>query len=428
MTPAQNSTPENDLTLTLARQADRYVERGGHDLDLDGVLARAGEIRRGRRMRASMVMAAVAVAVAVPLGITVLGDDGTSSPNPPVATRSPSPKGDDSPISLDGLGTGKAPRTGYFLRDTWTSPDGTLKDDGPDSFGPTDVAVLDGGLLVVHSINGNRTVSFIDASTGKSDNSWPIGDGGLAVSPGGNVGAFVQPDGTPVVVQDAGSRYYELPRIPISDVGGDVTQIVSVVGENCSGRGEGASCTVFVNQDGETQRVWTSTTHGTAQQVDAGFKAVTAVDPTTGYTSGITDYKEDLSTCSATQRGATALKPPSGANLWETCDYRLLQFSPDGKYLLASGSTASGNGDSSLAVLDAVTGKVVLDLHTAENAVVVNAIWEDGTHLLANVLDSGRAAIVRISTDGTRQLAVAPVTPEDSTISPFHLPVLASED
>src|SRR5690606_21313117 len=90
-------TPENELTATLRRQADRYAAAGGTDLGLDQVLSRAGEIRRGRRMRATMVMAAVVVALAVPVGITTLGNDPTK-PKTPTPAAAP----DGSSISLDG--------------------------------------------------------------------------------------------------------------------------------------------------------------------------------------------------------------------------------------------------------------------------------------------------------------------------------------
>ena len=76
---------DNELTSTLAREAERFTTRHGGDVSIEQVMARAGEIRRGRRMRATMVMAAVVLAAAVPVGITVLNPGSDSNKPTPAA-------------------------------------------------------------------------------------------------------------------------------------------------------------------------------------------------------------------------------------------------------------------------------------------------------------------------------------------------------
>ena len=89
--PGNNPVNDRDLTTTLNRRADDFARLGGNDLDLSQVVSRAGEIRRGRRMRASMMMAAVVVAVAVPVGITVIGSDSNHPHQLPITSNPPNP-------------------------------------------------------------------------------------------------------------------------------------------------------------------------------------------------------------------------------------------------------------------------------------------------------------------------------------------------
>jgi hypothetical protein len=103
--------------------------------------------------------------------------------------------------------------------------------------------------------------------------------------------------------------------------------------------------------------------------------------------------------------------------LWKTCDYRFLEFSPDGKYLLASGAYGDGFGDGTLAVLDAESGDVVLDLKTSGGAAIPMMQWEDDSHVLAVVSDQKRWSVQRISLDGQREYAVQPEA--GTEIAPF---------
>ena len=79
-----SSTPHRDLGTRLDLRADDFDRLGGTELDLQQVLARAGEIKRGRRLRATMVMAACVLAIAVPTLIASVGRGGDKvQPAPP---------------------------------------------------------------------------------------------------------------------------------------------------------------------------------------------------------------------------------------------------------------------------------------------------------------------------------------------------------
>src|SRR5690349_14034527 len=99
---------ERDLSTRLAHEADQFFTKGGAPLEIGQVLDRAGEIRRGRRMRATMLMAACLLAVAVPTAL--LATRGHETPVQPAHQA----KVDSSPLSLHGLDQGAGPFPGYL--------------------------------------------------------------------------------------------------------------------------------------------------------------------------------------------------------------------------------------------------------------------------------------------------------------------------
>jgi hypothetical protein len=100
---------EHDLSTHLSREAERFDRLGGSTLELGQVLDRAGEIRRGRRMRATIMMAAVVVAVAVPTALVATNGHHDKPVTPAHHTRT-----DTSPLSLDRLAQGDEPGSGFL--------------------------------------------------------------------------------------------------------------------------------------------------------------------------------------------------------------------------------------------------------------------------------------------------------------------------
>jgi hypothetical protein len=232
-------------------------------------------------------------------------------------------------------------------------------------------------------------------------------EGGLAVSADGNLAGFVQPDGTPVIVQDDGQVSVELPRIDR----GSGFDAVAVTGTDCQGTSE-SGCALWVNSKGRDPELWVTTLGGSAENPRPEMMSL--ADVLGGQlVAGMTSATDDGS-CSA-------VGPLDGDALWSTCAYQLGAFSPDGKLLSALPAYVDGAGTSEVAVLGAKTGQAVLDLHTAPDAYIGQMVWEDESHLLLGVGEGTRAGIVRLGLDGSREYAVPPVTTEPFE-TPFVLP------
>lgn len=413
--PRFNPVNDHDLTHTLHRRADEFARRGGHDLDLAQVMSRAGEIRRGRRMRASMVMAAVVLAVAVPVGITVLDSDPTR-PNRP----DPAAKPDTSAISLAQLAVGAEPKNGYVLgrelHDGTGTTIGLKAPVDPTEASAVEVARIKGGFLVKRTDEDyNLEVSFVSGTRATPSRTWRS-TFGFAVSPEGNVGAFVQPDGTVIAVQDQGDTAVELGKAPGQLPRGQGSQSVNsfeiggMTGEDCRAGGD---CTVYVLSTSAPQKVW-AVTPDSVTQVHPGMLRLAGVAPD-GTVAGQTSSSDDGS-CSE-------VRSVEDAVLWKTCDYRFTStFSPNGKYLLGAGAYGDGAGDGQLSVLDPKTHDAVLDLKTEDGAIVYKSFWEDDDHVLAIVQDQGRWGVIRFDLNGAREYALAPMPAgADDLRAPFVL-------
>ena len=412
---------ETDLNTRLTREADSFFRNGGTELDLGQVLDRAGQIRRGRRMRATILMAACVLAIAAPTALIAANRHVSTAPQPThETTEKPQTKDDLSPLSLGDLHIGDTPHRGFAQDGTWQLRVAANGLGGPRGEVAAAAAMKDGAMVAMRTESGEMTAYFIDEQGGTSEQSWPMESGSaFAVSKGGDVAAFVEPDGTVVAVQDRGAQAFELGTIPQGS--GVVTtegpprspvQPVAVGGEDCSGQ---ANCKVYVTTNGVDPATY-------ILQPDTGPKALpAALDRTVDVSvdqrfAGFTSISDDGS-CSA-------VRDADLGALWQTCDHRLLAFSPDGKHLLAGAAYASGIGDGELTVLDSNNGKVALDLKTAGEGSLYQMVWEDDSHVLATVYEQGHWAVLRIGLNGSREYAVEPVEGADATRSPFVLPTL----
>ncbi len=409
MTPAQNSAPndpQNDLAATLQRQADRFAARGGAGLDFEQVVSRAGEIRRGRRMRATMAMAAVVVAVAVPVGITVVGNDPVVKDKTQVAA-----KPDPSAIGLGDHERGAAPRAGYAYGDKlYGAGDPIPFGSGRET---SSVARIDGGFLVAQydpSGNGDQEASFVGDDGRTKGEVWSLASS-FATSPDRKVGAFVDTDGRVLTVQDGGDNAYAVGQLP-AGVG---YQVEAVVGEDCSAGADASDCTVYaqVNQEKDpSQQVYAISPGKDAVPVFDGLLNVAGIS-TDGLVAGQVSYSG--------QGSCWAVRDQDGTQLWKTCENSLFSFSPDGKYLLAGPAYMDGPGGGGLTILDARTGDNVADLETVPGAFVADPRWEDDTHVMVPVYDAATWAVLRVRIDGNREYATEKAPDDDTYVSPFKL-------
>ena len=397
-----NPIDHQQLSHTLRREAERFAERGGAALELGDVVDRAAEIRRGRRLRATVVMTALVLAIAVPSAIVASGHGARDSA--PQPTR-PAPA-EHRPLGLDGLSRGPAPRVPYAAGGVVHLRRGETSPFGAGAPAPVALAEANRAYLVGVPNRSGRIVAHLFSPSGSLVRTWPM-QGGFATSPQGNVAALVRPGGTVVAAQDAGERYFELGTIR----GAGALAVAAVVGENCSGRSEAIGCTVYVNRRDDHPGVWALTPHHGPTPALPRLLALSAISGS-GLVAGTTRIT-DAGTCSE-------VEAPDQRRLWATCDHRLLAFSPGGAAVLASSAYADGIGDTELAVLDATTGSPLLDLRALAGATITQMTWEDDEHVLAVVTQRGRWGVVRIGLDGSRELALGPVRGGDAE-PPYRL-------
>jgi hypothetical protein len=102
--------------------------------------------------------------------------------------------------------------------------------------------------------------------------------------------------------------------------------------------------------------------------------------------------------------------PRPGQQLWRSCTDRPLSFSPDGTRMVTTFIGADGPGTGKLQVRVAETNRVLATLRTG--GFFVQPYWEGNRSFLVHTWHKGKAAILRVSKDGTVE-RVSPVVSED---------------
>jgi hypothetical protein len=410
-----NST--DDLTRSLQQQADRI---GGHPIDLESVRGRARNIQRRRRAGTAVVAAAV-LAVAIPAGITVaggLGRGGTPQPAPPVPTIKPAPKQQDGSflLSPEDAPEGAVPQVPYIVIDDQrlSTPERSFELPGDvvqlASYGDGWIAIQAGN----YPPNGTRVVE-LDSNfdvTGDPVLPGPRSSGPTLVSndDGSRVGWVQFEDGDPLLVNSptAGGTTIRT-RVP----GNQNTQ-TAPVGFLADGT------LVFTTTDpntGENQFGYV-TTGGEITSFE-GFNVLDSTSEATGLVAGQTKFLGDGS-CS----GVTDPKA-GGKLLWDTCDYSLGAFSPDGRFIVGLAAYSDGPGSPSLSILDARTGEPVVDYRGPKARRtfigVDQVVWEDDDTVLATVTQDTEQSIIRAETNGALS-RVAPALPTEGLNIEYRFP------
>jgi len=133
-----------------------------------------------------------------------------------------------------------------------------------------------------------------------------------------------------------------------------------------------------------------------------GFIRAGATDPAGGLVSGQTSFSGDGSCWKVVD----ATTGRAGSTVWDTCDYSLLAFSPDGEHVVGLTDYLTPNGSPTLAVLDAATGEPVVDFELAGSRTGVvginpEMVWEDVETLVTTAVTGGRQYVVRLGLDGS---------------------------
>ena len=396
----------DDLGRTLRDRADS-IGAGEHPLSLDDVKGRARGIRR-RRVAVTGLAAAAVLAVAVPAGVLVADRATTQREVPPVnspspdATSTPSPTedGDVKVVTLDNnidAHSGK-PGIDYLLNgDVMSRRDGSFTIQFPNgqrpphqyvALTPTDEA----WLALWSDDRGGMSIDFVKRGgivfdTRRSTDS-------MAVSQDGSIAVYSTPDGElrSFSIFDEHLGVNDPAQAPP-----DVEPVAVTGSRTCKEQEpEGGGCTVFYNDRGVDPAGYYASSHGIQERLEDVVR-VTGVSPD-GRISGLVSVT-DTGSCS--QVWTQDLTPE-----WKTCDYALGQFSPDGRYVLGHPAYGDGIGDSSVAILDAATGRVLVDYRNDRQAqaYINNAVWDvDGT-VLATVFARGSWSLMRMSPGGLLSL------------------------
>jgi hypothetical protein len=394
---------ERDLSTRLAHEADQFFTKGGAPLEIGQVLDRAGEIRRGRRMRATMLMAACLLAVAVPTALLA-----TRSHETPVQPAHQA-KVDSSPLSLHGLDQGAGPVPGYLADHAWHPPQGGAIDLSGLDDPIREVAAFKGGFLVAtQTESGDLSANVVQSNGTIVGEARPM-EGGFAVSDTGAAAGFAAPDGTAyLVTADGVKTFMQVPR-------GTGFDAVAVSG-TCTGTPDDKEpCAVWVQSSGRKPASWFVTVNA-ASTARSQYVDLADVRGNGSLAAGTTVVRDDLTTCSAVE--TTRTDEPG----WTTCGHQMVAFSPHGKHVLAM-PDGDGLGPTGLVVYDADKGTKLLDLSVADQGYVRQMVWENDDQVLATVYQQGVWAVVRIGLDGARQYAVPPLTAQDDVEPPFLLPV-----
>ncbi|WP_248583096.1 hypothetical protein [Nocardioides sp. InS609-2] len=366
----------DDLGTRLSGSLHDHVDRlAGEHVGLYDVQQRAGRIRRTRRI-VTVVAAAAVAAVVVPTALFVSSPSGDNGPGP-VASKSPSPAA-PGPVDVTVPAeppVGDQPRVEVL--------------DGRDY----QHFVRIGGVLFlgVGTKDGNRVLDIVDGPGESSVTHTGVDQ--VVVSPDGTTAAWTEPDGSVWTAWEGG-------RLELDQQAAGVTP-AAVVGDGNCGSSESDSCTVYLNPAGE----------GTPSFVASDGRTGT-VTPDAIKVNDISDSLAATQTSYHDGRACSELYDLSlGERRWETCDYALLRFSPDGRYLMATNSDADGIGLTSISVLRATTGDPVAT-YRVEDGFIGAQEWEDDGHLLFVRFSYGSGSwdIVRADLDGTSQRSAEPVS------------------
>jgi hypothetical protein len=405
MSTHDSSHPQDQeqLTRTLRERSD---DMAGSHLGLDDVKGRARGIRRRRRAMTGAA-AAVVLALAVPVGLNVA--DLTRGNEPLPANPSPNPSGTPSvvetgepepvpsgPIPADGAAAprGEDPAMTYLTGSVVHPPGREPADLGRDYAGITPYG---DGWIGVDPARGRYGTTDVLGPDGQVRDTFP--GYGLAVSSDG-AWTVTQLEATGAGVTDLNLAPSDASQTPLTasvSIGGTV-QLAGFAGDQLVAYAE----TVDAPDGAETVVHLTDFEH--KPTTVPGLISVRGANDTTGVVSGMTSIDELApGSCSA------VVDATSGEQRWETCDYTLDRFSPDGRYVIGLDAYLDGIGGSTVAILDASDGAVLAEFTTRDLGFTGPAAWESNGTVVVATFQDGTWYLLRLRPDGTVEQALDPV-------------------
>lgn len=393
-------SPIDEKDLLIRELRERSAEIDAHPIGLDTVRRSARKMQRRRRAVTGAV-AAVVLSVAVPAGLTMTSQIDGPPPGPvqqPTAPASPTekqgtaptPREDGTfPLTLRGIPQGEEPEVSYVLAQdsVLVAPEQRL--DLPEPYAQI-VPFRDGWLALKGGEDGWENV-VLDADL-EVESTTPGGQGLVLNADGTRVlrGERVTVPGRTVVVDDPAES--DFTRDPMSWEAPDNSTVVPVGYLD-------EQTVVFQTQASEDGLVAMGLPLPDGRTVPIeGFLKLTAASEATGLVAGQTSYSPDGSGC----WGVMNPQEDSSSLVWETCEYSLFEFSPDGRYVIAGPPQFDGWGPSGLTVLDTTTWEPVVRFTPDRDVVgqVAQATWEDQDTVAALVVENDRFAMVRAELTG----------------------------
>lgn len=415
----------NDLGTALGRAMGERADRlGTTNVDLDAVRGRAAGIRR-RRRAAGAVGVLAAAAVLVPTGLVAGGVLGGAEERERdlVAGQGPrdqeqvfTPVGEVEVASLDDLPDGAPTRVPYAGQDGLVLPGVTFADGEDDAVRmPQQAYAVSAGWLATGIVDGQAVLGFLDPD-GVPVEELPLVEAQLVTAPAPlEQAAWIEPlgDDQRVVLADTSGGNPVAAEVASWTVPG--TTRVDLVGVGPQG------VVVEVEGDEEGRTEPALLVPGTAEPVAVeGLLGVAGVDAVTGRLSGTTEVSDDGS-CSA------VTGPQGGAPIWETCDWTLGAFSPDGRWISATQPYRSGFGDTVRATLDGGDGTVQASwsstLDPEEQVAFSTYAWESEDDQLVVLVQGLDGVVARLSPDGTVEVVDRAQAEEFFSDIPFFLPL-----
>lgn len=381
------STQDHELERMLGRDLHDQVDGlTGVPFGFHDVKGRAGRIRRNRRISAAVGVAA-ALAVIVPMSITARGmvqlKDEIQPASPDAPVEVPRTR-----LTLDGLDRGDAPAIEYFTPGGVVLP-GEGTQPLPENYQALVRSEAQGGWIAL----GPAADEVLYLSGDFEPQGGSASGNGFATTPQGDYVAWTVPEpvaqtlGVHSTTHPDQAMFWDFPELPVVEPVG-ILGSDSVVYETRTPRG--VATVGLAYPDGTT--------------TELPYLGAVAADPINGLISVQTEVRENTG-CFAVVEAATLQAA------WDTCDYKLGTFSPDGRYVMATAAESDAAGPSMLYVLDARTGALVAEF-SSQGQMLVNLIgpaWESASSIIASASEGNTQTLIRMGVDGTLEEVADPV-------------------
>lgn len=395
------STHHDELEQMLGR--DLHQQVGGMNtvpFGFSEVKGRAHRIRRNRRIAAGVGLAA-AVAVIVPVGLTIGGTPQATDEIQPAPSPSVPAEVSRTTLTVNGLPRGDAPEVEYFTEDGVVLPgEGTRP--LPENYQALVRSEATGGWF---ALSPTREEVITLSEELEVQDSIPSSGIGFTTTPDQAYAAWtVLESGAQTIVVRSTSDpdevtswdFPESPAVgPVGILGPD-----SMVYET---NDEGRTTVGLANPDGTT--------------TELPYLGALAADPVNGLISVQTESRL-LKGCFAVIEAAAPMAPA-----WETCDYKMGSFSPDGKYVMAIASDSDGMGPTTIYVLDARTGDLVAEFASAgrKQVILIRPVWESASTIVATAMEGNVTTMVRMRVDGSLEEVADPVDASEFGDVPYWM-------